>query len=197
VVCDDERTVTQPEVKASSEKSMPGLASSLRRLFNRNRFSSNELPPSSRHYIIGFAGFWVMADEAHIITIAVREAYRRQGIGELLLMSIISLATELKAHIVTLEVRASNTVAQSLYSKYGFTHVGMRRDYYIDRGYNIDDREDGLLMSTQDITSDAFQTYLQQLRQAHSKRWGIDLNQNVQQLPSQASVDPALHHPQL
>jgi len=149
----------------------------LRRLFNRNRFFSNELPSSRGHYIIGFAGFWVLADEAHIITIAVREAYRQQGIGELLLISIIGLATELKARMVTLEVRASNTVAQTLYTKYGFAQVGVRRGYYIDTGYNIDSREDGLLMSTQNITSAAFQTHLQQLKQAHSRKWGTALYQ--------------------
>ena len=175
VACDDEKIVDQPEVKAPSEKDLTGLAARLRQLFGRHRSSSDELPPPVGHYIVGFAGFWVMADEAHIINIAVWEAYRRQGIGELLLISLIDLAIELKARIITLEVRVSNTAAQNLYTKYGFTQAGIRRGYYIDRGYNIDSREDGLLMSTQDITSATFQAHLQQLKQALSEKLGSSL----------------------
>jgi len=173
VTCDEEKPVEQPEVEARPEKSSTGLTSIMRRLFNHNRFFNNELPPSSRHYITGFAGLWVMADEAHITAIAVREAYRRQGIGELLLISVIGLAAGLNARIVTLEVRTSNTDAQNLYTKYGFTQVGVRRGYYIDN------REDAILMSTQDITSTAFQKHLQQLKQAHSRKCGIALCQIV------------------
>jgi len=179
VACDDDKIADQLEVKVPSEKDLAWLAARLRRLFSRQRSSSNKLPPPVGHYIIGFTGFWVMAEEAHIINIAVREAYQRQGIGELLLISLIDLAIELKARIITLEVRVSNTTAQNLYTKYGFTQVGMRRGYYVDRGYNIDSREDGLLMSTQDITSAAFQAHLQQLKQALSEKWGSPLRKQI------------------
>jgi len=81
------------------------------------------------------------------------------------------MAMELNAHTITLEVRASNTAAQSLYQKYGFTQVGLRRGYYSDN------KEDGVLMSTENITSAQFQAYLNRLKQAHSKRWGIALYQ--------------------
>ena len=173
VACDDEKLVEHPEVKARTKKNSTGLASIMRRLFNHNHFFNNELPPSRRHYVTGFAGFWVMADEAHITAIAVREAYRQQGIGELLLISVIGLATELNARIVTLELRASNAVAQSLYAKYGFTQVGTRHAYYIDN------REDAIVMSTQDITLASFQKHLQQLKQTHSRKCGIALYQIV------------------
>ena len=151
--------------------------SGLRRLL-RHPFR-NELPLPIGHYIVGFTGFWVMADEAHVTSIAVREAYRRRGIGELLLIYTIDLATRLKARIVTLEVRVSNTDAQSLYTRYGFTEAGVRQGYYVDRGYNIDNREDGLLMSTQDINSAAFQEQLQQLTQAHRQKWGMAISQII------------------
>ncbi len=139
----------------------------MQRLLSRSRFSNHELPRPSRHYIVGFVGFWIMADEAHITSIAVRETYRGQGVGELLLISAIDMAAELQTRIVTLEVRVSNAIAQSLYVKYGFTQVGVRRGYYTDN------REDAVLMSTQNITSTAFQARLQQLKQIHSKRLGI------------------------
>ena len=171
VACDEGKTVEEPEVKASPEKGLPRLLSRARQLFNHNRFFSNELPPSGKEYITGFAGFWIMVDEAHITNIAVRELYRYQGIGELLLISTIDLATELNARIITLEVRASNTAAQSLYHKYGFTQTGLRRGYYTDN------REDAVLMSTENITSASFQARLNQLKQAHSRKWGIALYQ--------------------
>ncbi len=171
VVCDDEKIVELPEVKIPSWKSLTGLVSGLKRLFGRQPLSSTELSPPTGHYIVGFVGFWVMADEAHIISIAVREAYRRQGLGELLLIPAIDLARELTPRTITLEVRASNTTAQHLYDTYGFTQVGVRRNYYTE------EREDGFVMSTQDITLATFQAHLEQLKQAHFRKWGIALNQ--------------------
>ena len=171
VACDTERTAEETEVKATSEKGLLRLASKIGQFFNQDRFFGNELPPSGREYVVGFIGIWVMADEAHITSIAVRETYRRRGIGELLVISMIDLATELKARLMSLEVRVSNTAAQSLYHKYDFTQVGVRRAYYSDN------REDGVLMSTEDITSGGFQAHLQQLKQAHAQKWGIPLYQ--------------------
>ena len=168
VACDEEKTVEKPEAKTSPEKGFLGLTSRVRQLFN-HRFSTNELPPSGEEYIIGFAGFWIMADEAHITNIAVRELYRRQGIGEVLLISTMDLATELNTRIITLEVRVSNTAAQNLYYKYDFTETGLRRGYYTDN------KEDAVLMSTENITSASFQARLNQLKQAHSRKWGIAL----------------------
>ena len=132
---------------------------------------SGELPPLAREYTMGFAGFWMMADEAHITNIAVRKIHRRQGIGERLLISMIDLATELNARILTLEVRASNIAAQNLYYKYGFAQVGLRRGYYTDN------KEDAVLMTIENTTSASFQSRLNQLKKAHSQRWGIALYQ--------------------
>lgn len=174
VAYDEEKTVEQPEVKASPEKGSTGLTSRLRRLFSRNRPFNNEASPSSGHNIVGLVGFWIMADEAHITSIAVREAYRRQGLGELLLISAIDLATTLNARIITLEVRVSNTVAQSLYTKYSFTQAGIRQGYYTDN------REDALVMSIQEVNSATFQTHFHQLKQAHSRKCGIGSCQIVQ-----------------
>ena len=171
VACDEEEMVKEPEVRAILEKDPPGLASRIGRLFNHDRFFSHELPKSDKQYITGFAGFWIMAGEAHITSLAVRRPHRRQGIGELLLISVINLAAELNARILTLEVRASNTTAQRLYSKYGFTRAGLRRNYYID------DKEDAVIMSTENITSAPFQARLQRLKQGHSRKWGIALYQ--------------------
>ncbi len=104
-----------------------------------------DIDKNGKQYIVGFAGFWIIADEAHIVNLAVRQSHHRQGIGELLLISLIGLAMEIKAFLVTLEVRASNTIARQLYSKYGFTVRGLRRGYYLDN------REDAVIMTVDDI----------------------------------------------
>jgi len=173
VACDEEEKVEEPEAGAPLEKEPSGLASKVRRLLNCNRFFGYELPKSGKQYIAGFAGFWIMAGEAHITSIAVREIRRRQGIGELLLISVVNLAAELNARIVTLEVRTSNTNAQRLYCKYGFTQAGLRHHYYIDN------KEDAVIMTTESITSAPFQAHLQRLKKAHSRKWGIALYQII------------------
>ena len=167
VACDAEKTVDTAEVKAPLKKGFARLIPRLRGLFGGKRFSSNERVATSQPYITGFAGFWVMADEAHITSIASRKTNRQQGIGELLLIAITDMALKLNARIVTLEVRVSNTVAQGLYSKYGFTQVGLRRGYYMDN------KEDAIIMSTESIASKSFQAHLKQLKRAHSVKRGI------------------------
>jgi ribosomal-protein-alanine N-acetyltransferase len=116
-------------------------------------------------YIIGFAGFWMMASEAHITNIAVRKSHRRRGIGEMLLISMIDLALKLGGHLVTLEVRASNTAAQGLYRKYGLNQLHIRPGYYTDN------KENALVLANQDIASPAFQQRLERLKEAHARRW--------------------------
>jgi ribosomal-protein-alanine N-acetyltransferase len=157
VAYDDEQEIEAPPPKAA-----PGFLSRLGRLFNRE-----EPAPATRDYIFGFAGFWVMAGEVHITNIAVREKHRRRGIGELMLISLINMAVNLEASLITLEVRASNAAAQALYSKYGFAKVGVRRGYYSDN------REDGVLMSLEDITSAPIQENLKRLKMSHLERWGM------------------------
>jgi len=130
-------------------------------LFGKNRLSGKHKTPPYNDYIVGMAGFWTMVDEAHIITVATRNTHQRQGIGELLLISIVDVAAQSKANIVTLEVRVSNKPAQALYEKYGFQKVGLRRRYYTDNG------EDALIMTIEDINSALFQSGFQQLKEAH------------------------------
>lgn len=126
-----------------------------------------------RPAILGYGGFWLMAGEAHISTIAVQPNWRRRGIGELLLVAMLDRATELGAEIATLEVRVSNVTAQNLYHKYGFQQVGLRRRYYRDRD------EDALIMSTERLTSATFQSHFQQLKQVLRER----LTQSLDKIP--------------
>jgi len=165
VVCDDSHQAEEPEMEIPRED-VSGLMFRIKRWWRQNRISGNRPPQLSGQCIIGFASMWIMADEAHITNIAVRQSYQRQGIGEILLMSTIDLAAELKANIATLEVRVSNLPAQSLYSKHGFVQAGLRRGYYTDN------REDALLMSTASITSAPFQAQFQELKRVHTRKYG-------------------------
>jgi len=173
VACDENKMVREPEVKIPPAGSISGLVFRLTRLFRRGRFFGHGLLPAERQYILGFAGIWVLGDEAHITNIAVRNSCQRQGIGERLLIAIIDLAVKLSASVVTLEVRVSNTAAQKLYYKYGFTQVGLRHGYYTDN------REDGLVMTTESIASTAFQARLQRLKQAYSTSYGICREESI------------------
>ena len=92
--------------------------------------------------VVGFAGLWLMVDEAHITTFGVHPDWRRQGIGRRMLVALFDLAWELRAARMTLEVRASNLGAQGLYAELGFEVTGRRVAYYSDDG------EDALVMTT-------------------------------------------------
>jgi [ribosomal protein S18]-alanine N-acetyltransferase len=129
-----------------------------------NRFLSQWRAGQDSDSVVGFSGFWMMMREAHIIAIGVRDDHRRLGIGEALLIATIDLAATLNANVVTLEVRASNTMAQALYAKYGFQVMGRRVKYYSSNG------EDAIVMSTDDITGMPYQAFFQRLKKAHAER---------------------------
>jgi ribosomal-protein-alanine N-acetyltransferase len=110
--------------------------------------------------LLGYGGFWMILDEAHICTLAVHPDWRGRNLGELLLVRLIEQATALEAAVVTLEVRASNGVAQNLYRKYGLIRVGLRKGYYSDN------REDALIMTAEGIQCAAYQGCFQRLKKA-------------------------------
>ena len=165
VVCNEDEFIESTEVNQITQTN-PGLIPRIKRFFNPHSSSGNELSAYTGQYINGFVGYWVMGDEAHITTIAVRESLRRKGIGELLMIAVFNRVMELQVNTVTLEVRVSNNDAQNLYEKYGFVKVGVRKGYYTDN------REDALTMSKDDINSAIFQSQLKQLVKAHTGRWG-------------------------
>ncbi len=171
IVGEDGETTEAPHGETPPRSQRGRLVARLMRLFGRNHTVSNEPSGNSVDHILGFAGFWIMADEAHITSIAVREPLRGKGIGELLLIGVFDLARELEIGFITLEVRVSNIVAQTLYFKYGFNKTGLRRGYYTDN------REDAIIMSTENINSPAFKERIQQLREAHAHKWGAALSQ--------------------
>lgn len=85
---------------------------------------------------VAFAIFQLVEGEAEIIYIAVRDEFRRQGIGGNMLEYFIE---NFKPESIFLEVRESNINAQKMYEKYNFKNIGMRKGYY-------EGGEDALLM---------------------------------------------------
>lgn len=95
--------------------------------------------------VVGYIGFWIVLDEMHIITIAVRKAFRHMGFGTMLMSHALMSAIEHGVKRATLEVRTSNLPAQNLYEKFGFEKVFIRRGFYTDTG------EDAYVMWLTDI----------------------------------------------
>ena len=112
-----------------------------------------ELRNDVAHYFVleingiveGYAGMWVLFDEAHITNIAVMKAWRGRGCATRLLYKMMEVALLLGAKLMTLEVRKSNLAAQRLYSLLGFFQNGCRPRYYADSN------EDALILWNTDM----------------------------------------------
>ncbi|HEU5315131.1 MAG TPA: ribosomal protein S18-alanine N-acetyltransferase [Chloroflexota bacterium] len=116
--------------------------------------SEPEDPP-----VVGYGGLWLMVDEAHVTSIAVRPEFRGRGLGQLLMLALFDVALQKDARWVTLEVRVSNTGAQNLYKKLGFREAGIRPRYYTDNN------EDAVIMWSEELHTPEFRDRLTALRQ--------------------------------
>ncbi len=127
--------------------------SSFRTPWSRKLFEEEFRNPELSHYyiarckehVVGYMGFWLVQDEAHITNLAIHPGFRRQNYGDRLLCTTMSEALKLGAKRATLEVRASNKVAQKLYEKHGFKLAAIRKKYYSDND------EDALIMWHDDL----------------------------------------------
>lgn len=82
--------------------------------------------------VVGYALFWHVADEVHLLNVAVAPAHRRRGLGRALLEELVRYAREHAAAKIFLEVRVSNTPAIQLYEAFGFERLDVRKRYYAD-----------------------------------------------------------------
>lgn len=117
------------------------LASDFDEFWNYNVFKEELQSENSKYLvskfnneIIGFAGIKIIIDEADIMNIVTKKAYRNQGIGTFLLNEIISLCKKLNLNSISLEVNEINKSAIHLYENFDFEKVGNRKNYY--NGYN-------------------------------------------------------------
>lgn len=154
----------QPVVQEQPQLTEPSLWGRVINSFGRlNPRGQPATTPNS--FIAGYVSTWFQGDEAHITEIAVRKTLQGNGIGELLLIGSVQAAVERDSAVVTLEVRASNFIAQRLYEKYAFKAVGRRKAYYHDN------REDAVIMTTSPIHSTEYQQRFQELQKAYQARW--------------------------
>ena len=134
----------------------------------RNELATNRLASyvvaRADDAVVGFAGLWVMVDEAHVTTFAVDPRWRRRGVGERMLLALFDISLARHAREATLEVRLSNMPARRLYEKYGFRPVGIRPRYYSDNG------EDALIMTTDALESPAMRDRIAALRATLDQR---------------------------
>lgn len=80
--------------------------------------------------IIGYFGLAIVDGIIDITTIAVQSDYQHHGFGTVMMNEIMEIANQYKARKVMLEVKPENVAAISLYQKYGFEVIGLRRNYY-------------------------------------------------------------------
>lgn len=182
------RRLTEPNTEADAAGAAPVAPAQSSDLIGKiSRLLRPPDPPRSAELelelrsIVGYAGIWVMTDEAHITTIASHPDVRGRGVGEFILVALIHRAIEIGARWMTLEVRASNAVAQNLYRKYTFKEMGVRRRYYSDNG------EDALVMWTDALDSESFQTAFDQNEHKLAERLGaaeVRLGGTIWSLPN-------------
>ena len=105
--------------------------------------------------IVGFGSFWTILEEAHITILMVHPNCQHQGLGQLLLLSLLKDAFRRRLERATLEVNASNQIALSLYQKFGFKSAGRRKGYYQATG------EDALILWRGDLQYPQFKANLE------------------------------------
>ncbi len=126
------------EIEENSGLSRWGWAAYYAELQGRHRdfmFVARIRNPKQRRGVSALAGYIVArmgADELHINNFAVREEYRRRGIGQQLLGKIFAQGQQSKTPVAFLELRAGNNAALALYEKCGFTVTARRRNYYTE-----------------------------------------------------------------
>lgn len=105
-----------------------------------SRSFAARLDKSNNKALVGYIIIWLVAEEAHILNIAVHPDFKKKGIGAKLIRFILDFLAEQYARAVYLEVRHSNTAAQMLYKGFGFKEIGIRKGYYSDNN------EDAIVM---------------------------------------------------
>jgi ribosomal-protein-alanine N-acetyltransferase len=106
--------------------------------------------------IVGYGGFMLVESDAHITTLSVTPGQRRRRLGTRILLALVERAVGRGARHLTLEVRATNTDAQLLYERFGFSPVGKRKGYY--------QGEDAIVMWALDVDAEEYGARLDEIR---------------------------------
>jgi ribosomal-protein-alanine N-acetyltransferase len=93
--------------------------------------------------LVGYFLLMLAVDESHLLNITVGTPWQGRGIGIALLDKAVAVARSNNMKSILLEVRPSNTRALAIYERYGFSRIGLRRNYYPAQHNN---REDAIVM---------------------------------------------------
>ncbi|MEA2024464.1 MAG: ribosomal protein S18-alanine N-acetyltransferase [Actinomycetota bacterium] len=154
-------------IRTMSRSDVPAVAMLEREIYPQPwsaRILFDELAQDGRTYyvvtddgeILGYGGVMLIEDDAHITTLAVIPGFRRMRLGTRLLLALVERAVENGSRHLTLEVRATNTDAQRLYERFGFTPVGKWKDYYAG--------EDAIVMWALDVDAEEYGHRLEEIR---------------------------------
>lgn len=143
----DETTAKQHTIARSTEADLDAVTEIERLSFPspwaRQAFADELARPWARleilrdsdgGHVVAFCNYWLVADELHILNVAVHPDARRRGYAACLLRHILAVASDRHVRSLSLEVRVSNLAACALYRKFGFREVGLRPRYYADNG---------------------------------------------------------------
>jgi ribosomal-protein-alanine N-acetyltransferase len=117
----------------------------------KNQWASYQVC-ESKGRVTGYAGIWVVFEEARITNVAVSSAHRSRGIGRALMLAMEDVTRDKNGRRILLEVRPSNTVALKLYYSLGYYEIGRRKAYYADN------QEDALILC-KNLTDDVGGVY--------------------------------------
>ncbi|MDQ4142627.1 MAG: ribosomal protein S18-alanine N-acetyltransferase [Actinomycetota bacterium] len=109
--------------------------------------------------VVGYAGMMFSGREAHVTNIAVDPEWHGRRIGSRLLLALMTEGIARGAEVISLEVRVSNKIAQSMYQKFGFSFIGTRRGYYVETN------EDALVMAVENARSNELRERLAAIRE--------------------------------
>ena len=154
-------------IRAMSRSDVPTVATLERVIYPQPwsaRVFFDELGHANRSYVVvtegdeilGYGGFMLVESDAHITTLGVAPGRRRRKLGTRILLALVERAVGRGARHLTLEVRATNTDAQLLYERFGFSPIGKRKGYY--------QGEDAIVMWALDVDAEEYGTRLDEIR---------------------------------
>ncbi|MGB5186268.1 MAG: ribosomal protein S18-alanine N-acetyltransferase [Acidimicrobiia bacterium] len=154
-------------IRAMSRSDVPTVATLERDIYPQPwsaRVFFDELGHANRSYVVaaegdeilGYGGFMLVESDAHITTLGVAPGRRRRKLGTRILLALVECAVGRGARHLTLEVRATNTDAQLLYERFGFSPIGKRKGYY--------QGEDAIVMWALDVDAEEYGTRLDEIR---------------------------------
>ena len=113
---------------------------------------------NEENFFAGFIGIWKIIDEAHITNLCIHPDFRKKQLAQALIIQIVDECYKNMVKYITLEVRESNAAAISLYEKFLFETIGVRKHYYQDNN------ENAIIMFTQNIWYDKFKNNFSQVK---------------------------------